>query len=570
MRLLAFLGGVAFFAIGLGTRLRRPLYDILSGVTWGVREQVDRPSGLEPTTTIGPRRARPGAAAGSAGAGERVGTNRLEGELGRGGMGAVYAAWDEVLDRPVAIKLITEARDASPEFLDRFEQEARLAAQVRHENVAQVFGVGQDRNRPYMVLERLHGRTLQQLVEERGPLPVAEAWSYIGQAAAGLRAADRLGIVHRDIKPSNLMLTDDGVIKVLDFGISKLVVDEDPPTEADLAAEADRLRSDPAWRDAPLTRTGALLGTPLYMSPEQTDGRRLDCRSDIYGARLDPVLSTGRPPAVRGPRPGRTDPDAATGDPAEPGGIPWVNFTPEQAEVLDRMIAKDPTARFPDYEELLEALGATAPRRPERASFGPRVLAALIDLCIFSVPSLLAEQLELTGPMGRVLEVGADVLAVIIPVVCVWLWGITPGKWLMRLRVTRPDGGRIGLGRSLLRQLIFYPAEFLTPIGSAFPSLGRPEWLIVLNVLSWMVSLVLMNGRRRQAVHDRFADTIVVKSPRRSAWSRGRRRLVELTVGRPRSKPGSLPSSSVGKAAAAHPRRRPIGPRPGETIWKRN
>ena len=259
-RPLAFLGGMAFFAIGLRTRSLRPLHDVLSGVTWGIRERVDPPSDLEPATAT--RRARPAASAdaGSSGVGERVGTNRLEGELGRGGMGAVYAAWDEVLHRPVAVKLITEARNASPDFLDRFEREARLAAQVRHENVAQVFGVGQDRHRPYMVLERLHGRTLQQLVEERGPLPVGEAWSYIGQAAAGLRAADRLGIVHRDIKPSNLMLTDDGVIKVLDFGISKLVVDDEPATEAYLVTEAERLRSDPAWRDCASDPHGVAAG----------------------------------------------------------------------------------------------------------------------------------------------------------------------------------------------------------------------------------------------------------------------------------------------------------------------
>jgi len=196
------LGAAGFLlATGLLTRSHLPLYDVLTGVTWCLREQVDPPSDFAPAATPGPGPVRREPAADPAIPGERVGPNRLERELGRGGMGAVFAAWDEVLDRPVAVKLITGTRDASPEVLTRFEQEARLAAQVRHENVAQVFSVGQDRHRPYMVLELVQGRTLQQLVEERGPLPLGEAWWYIIQAATGLHAANRLGIVHRDIKP---------------------------------------------------------------------------------------------------------------------------------------------------------------------------------------------------------------------------------------------------------------------------------------------------------------------------------------------------------------------------------
>jgi len=201
------LGGLLLLVTCRLTRARRPFYDVLTGVTWGIREPVALPFITDQSTPGGPGRARRRAASELVTAGERVGPNRLERELGRGGMGAVYAAWDEILDRPVAVKLITATRDASPEILMRFEQEARLAAQVRHENVAQVFSVGQDRHRPYMVLELLHGQTLQQLVEEKGPLPVYVAWSFITQGAAGLRAANHLGIVHRDIKPSNLMLT---------------------------------------------------------------------------------------------------------------------------------------------------------------------------------------------------------------------------------------------------------------------------------------------------------------------------------------------------------------------------
>ena len=400
----ASLGILVYLASGLLTRSRRPPYDVVTGITWGIRSLLDPLTDPAPATATGGGPVPPEGLAGPTLSAGRIGPIRLERELGRGGMGAVYAAWDEVLQRPVAVKLITEAREASPDMLLRFEQEARLAAQVRHANVAQVFSVGHDGRRAFMVLELLRGQTLDHLIEERGSIPLGEAWSYITQAATGLQAANRLGIVHRDVKPSNLMLTDDGVVKILDFGISKLIVHEGRAAEAqaevDIATEVDRLRSEPDWRDSHLTRTGALLGTPLFMSPEQANARPLDCRSDIYslGMSLYSLLA-GRPPFRATDVLDLLLMQCQEMPASLAGSVP--ELTPERAEVLERMIAKAPAARFQDYDELLEALGATCtPSRRARPRSARASPPRALDLILMEGIGTAFGQITLPGLPG--------------------------------------------------------------------------------------------------------------------------------------------------------------------------
>jgi serine/threonine-protein kinase len=190
--------------------------------------------------------------------------------LGRGGMGAVYRGYDPELDRPVAIKVMLHS---TPDFVARFRREAQSIARLTHGNVVQVFDFGVDEdNNPYFVMELVEGTPLDALLLQRR-LSVAEAIEFTRQAALGLAAAHRAGIIHRDVKPSNLIVDARGGIKLVDFGIAR------------------------ASAGAQLTTAASLMGTPGYMAPEQAQGKTVDHRADIYalGLTLFEMLA-GAPP----------------------------------------------------------------------------------------------------------------------------------------------------------------------------------------------------------------------------------------------------------------------------------
>jgi len=197
------------------------------------------------------------------------GRYRVERVLGHGGMAVVYLAHDEELHRPVAVKVLAEHLAGDDSVRERFVREARLAARLSHPNVVQVYDAGESEGQPFIVMEYVRGETLA----ECGQLPADEAVPLILQACAGLQHAHAAGLVHRDIKPGNLLLRDDGVLKIADFGIAR-------------TAEATRL-----------TQLGTVLGTAAYLAPEQAAGEDVSTAADIYslGAVLYELL-TGRPP----------------------------------------------------------------------------------------------------------------------------------------------------------------------------------------------------------------------------------------------------------------------------------
>ena len=193
-------------------------------------------------------------------------------------MSTVYAAVDERLDRLVAVKVMSSALSADPAFTDRFAREARAAARLTHLNVVSVYDQGHesgpDGHHVFLVMELVEGRTLRELLRERGRLSPAEAISIMEPVLSALSAAHRAGLVHRDVKPENILLSDDGVVKVADFGLARAV-------EADPAA----------------TRTGLMMGTVAYCAPEQISEGRADPRSDVYAAGVVLFeLLTGAPP----------------------------------------------------------------------------------------------------------------------------------------------------------------------------------------------------------------------------------------------------------------------------------
>jgi serine/threonine-protein kinase len=270
----------------------------------------------------------------------KLGQYLLKRRLGAGGMGEVYLSEHLLLRRPCALKLIRPERAGDPKHLARFEREVRATAALTHPNTVQIFDYGHTEDGTfYYVMEYLPGLTLDQLVQEHGPLPPARAVYVLRQLCGALGEAHARGLVHRDVKPGNVMLCERGgahdVAKLLDFG---LVI---PPAQ-DL--------------DEKLTQEGVVPGTPAYLSPEQAGGSEdLDARSDIYGVgALAYFLLTGRPPFA-----GRSAMQMLAAHLYEKPQ-PLTDHRPDvpvdlEAVVL-RCLAKDREARFPDAESLDVAL----------------------------------------------------------------------------------------------------------------------------------------------------------------------------------------------------------------------
>jgi tRNA A-37 threonylcarbamoyl transferase component Bud32 len=282
---------------------------------------------------------------------------RILRELGKGGMGVIYLAEHRVMEKQVALKVISPAVLDNPDALARFQAEVRAAGKLDHQNIARAYDADQAGELHFLVMEYVEGQSLAQLLERKGPLPVASACHCACQAALGLQHAFEKGMVHRDIKPQNLMLTPKGQVKVLDFGLARM--------------RSERTAS------PRLTQLESFMGTPEYVSPEQaTDARSADIRADIYslGCTLYALL-TGRSPfredtmvklvlahIEKEPRPlHELRPDVQA----------------ELSAVVAKMLAKDPAQRF---QRPVEAAQALAPfikkaKSPEHRDPAPAELA---------------------------------------------------------------------------------------------------------------------------------------------------------------------------------------------------
>jgi eukaryotic-like serine/threonine-protein kinase len=219
--------------------------------------------------------------------GTTISRYRVTALLGAGGMGVVYEAEDVDLGRKVALKFLPEETARSADALERFKREARAASALNHPHICTVHDFGTHEGRPYLVMERLSGRSLRQAIGDQG-MPLARVLAYGEQIADALEAAHRAGIVHRDLKPANLWITERDEAKVLDFGLAKMTSSEG---SGSMPADA------PTLADESLTEAGKTLGTVAYMSPEQARGAAIDARSDIFS--LGVVLyemATGRQP----------------------------------------------------------------------------------------------------------------------------------------------------------------------------------------------------------------------------------------------------------------------------------
>jgi hypothetical protein len=270
-------------------------------------------------------------------AGTQIGPYEVIGHLGTGGMGVVYRAHDPKLERQVAIKVLPDLVAADPDRLTRFQREAQLLASLNHPNIAAIYGLEEMGGARCLVLELVEGETLAEAIA-RGPLAPDDALGIAAQIAAALAAAHDKGIVHRDLKPANVVVTPDGTVKVLDFGLAKAVEAEPEAPDSSLSPTL-----------LPATQPGMILGTAAYMSPEQARGRPVDRRSDLWslGCVLYECLS-GRQPFQ-----GETVTDVLSAilqlDP-DWSALPDT-VSPRVREFLQRCLARDPRNRLRDASD---------------------------------------------------------------------------------------------------------------------------------------------------------------------------------------------------------------------------
>jgi tetratricopeptide (TPR) repeat protein/predicted Ser/Thr protein kinase len=287
--------------------------------------------------------------------------------LGQGGMGAVYQASDRELERQVALKVIRSDMAANPEILRRFKQELLLARQITHKNVIRIFDLGQSEGLRFLTMEYIEGEDLQSILRRKKKLEAAEAANIISQVSRALEAAHAEGVIHRDLKPQNIMLDKSGRAYVMDFGIARSML------------------------SSGMTQTGALIGTPDYMSPEQAKGLPLDARSDLFSVGIIFYeLLSGEAPFNADTTMGKLW--KRTNEPARPLGELDNKIPPALSDIVRKCLEIDPQKRFASAAELLQQIeiwqgpGAgtriVVQRPPGLPTYAKWLAAALVGLLV--------------------------------------------------------------------------------------------------------------------------------------------------------------------------------------------
>ncbi|HXX91549.1 MAG TPA: Stk1 family PASTA domain-containing Ser/Thr kinase [Acidimicrobiales bacterium] len=331
--------------------------------------------------------------------------------VARGGMAEVYRAHDRMLDRPVALKVLFPELSVDRSFVERFRREAQAAANLSHQNIVPVFDWGEDGGTYFIVMEFVDGRALSSILRTAGPLHPDRAVEIAADVAAALSYAHRHGVVHRDVKPGNVLITDEGTVKVTDFGIARAVNTEES-----------------------LTQTGAVMGTATYFSPEQAEGISVDSRSDIYS--LGVVLFemvTGRPPFV-GESPVAVASKHVRENPPSPREInPGV--PPDLEAIILKCMAKAPEYRYATGDDLRvdlmrfrEGRAVSAGPLPAAAMGTTQTIAAYGSTQALPQVTPAGPELE-EAPSRTGLYVGILVVLLVALAVVVFFLGKSLGWW---------------------------------------------------------------------------------------------------------------------------------------------
>jgi serine/threonine protein kinase len=432
--------------------------------------------------------------------GEVLGHYRIVDALGSGGMGTVYRALDESLQRYVALKVMREstASHADSRSVQRLLQEAIAQARVNHPNIVHIYYVGSDGRSPFFAMELVNGQTMAQRIKS-SELSFSEIIDYAQQIASALKHAAELDILHGDIKPANILVNNTNTIKLSDFGLARRL--------SEIATESNELS-----------------GTPDYLSPEAIDGEAIDVRSDIYSFgvtlfemtfRRVPYADSGRTLIQRLQAHQQHSVDFPE---------PWPKHIPQVWQfILANMLNKKPAERYPNYDALLADLAHVKPNAFQMAARVPRAVAWIIDLGLAN-----AAQGILVGPIGFLLatskynsewplQLGLILLSCVVPLLASFLqstWKKTPGKSLLQLRII----DRHGLTPS--KSVLFGRAAVqLLPIwaGAAYQlfHLGGSNYLALAAVIGLVGFSVLDAGyacinRNKKSIHDVLFRTRVV------------------------------------------------------------
>lgn len=439
---------------------------------------------------------------GSDRSGEKLGHFRLVSMLGQGGMGVVYRALDESLQRYVAVKVMrcTRADGSSAARVTRLLDEAVAQARLNHPHVVTIFYVGRDSADPFLAMELLPGPTLDKLLIN-GPLPYSNVVKYARQVTSALAQATRLGLVHADIKPSNLIFAGDDTVKLGDFGL----------------AYTDQKAS------------VGISGTLSYMAPELADGDPPSPQSDMYalGITLFEMTFGRRPYALSG----QTVTDQLRSHRSAEVAFPekWPADIPERwREVLVRLLAKEPEDRYSSYESLDAYLHSIAPVGVTNAGRLNRALALMVDFFLqivvmasLALPSIIASQASMYGEstLAWLARSGfglVSLFAVVVPAGMAWIewhgWK-TPGRYLFQLRVVDVHGLRLTRRKRFFRSLVrnapmwilaFSIVAITLDVDSVFAFLGPADEILLI------INAIPIFGRARRTLHDRFFGSHVV------------------------------------------------------------